>query len=102
MQSYVKQKLGETPEPSSSGTTTKSKAEVPSVPGASKEILATSSVVSATEGERWDPNKQLDKLRRGVIRTARERQERFPMGMPTTSGDRSPPAKILIDEGINP
>jgi hypothetical protein len=74
IQGYVKQKLGETPEPLP--THTSPKVESPSVPTVPKNVLAISSISSATEGERWDPNKQLDKLKSGVITKLREQQQK--------------------------
>ena len=106
IQSYVKQKLGETPTPSSAEP--KPKVESPSTPSSSKGVIATNSVVSTTEAEQWDPNKQLDKLKSGVISKLREQQKRSPTGSPTqpptttTEGGEEPPPKISIDDGTNP
>ena len=106
IQSYVKQKLGETPAPSSAEA--KPKVEYPSIPSAANRGLATSSVVSVSEGERWDPNKQLDKLKSGVISKLREQQRRSPTSPPmrspgtTTEAGEEPPPKISVDDGTNP
>jgi hypothetical protein len=72
MQVYVKQKLGETPEPAQK--TASEKVESPSVVTVPKNVLAISSITSASEGQRWDPSKQLDKLKSGVITKLREQQ----------------------------
>lgn len=107
IQTYVKQKLGETAEPNSTNTTAKPKVEPASILSAPKDLLATSSVVSAHEGERWDPNKQLDKLKIGVISKLRQQQQkRSPTVTPeqpaTISGSEDPSAKISVDDGTNP
>jgi hypothetical protein len=109
IQSYVKQKLGETPEPTPKEDT-KSKVESPTTPTIPKRVLAVSTMTSATEGERWDPNKQLDKLKSGVITKLREQQQKR---SPTTTNatpnsttepttEEQPPPKITVDEGTNP
>src|SRR5271169_4461236 len=89
IQTYVKQKLGETPEPNSTDTTTKPKVEPPSIPGTPRDVFATSSVVGASEGERWDPDKQLDKLRSRVISKLREQQLKRST---TTTSEEEPPS----------
>ena len=104
IQSYVKQKLGETPVPSSAEA--KPKVESPSMPSTPIGILATSSIASASEAERWDPNKRLEQLRSGVISKLRGRQKRSPTVSPTqppttTEAGEQPP-EISIDDGTNP
>jgi len=100
IQEYVKQKLGETPAPRPPDT--KPKVESPSTPTVPKEALAVNTVTSAVEGERWDPNKQLDKLKSGVIDRLREQQlkQRSSTTAPDQEAD-DPPQKITIDEGTH-
>ena len=106
IQSYVKQKLGETPVPSSAEA--KPKAESPWTPSAPIGILETSSFDSASYAERWDPNKRLEQLRSGVISKLRKQQKRSPTVPPTqpptanTEAGEQPPPKISIEDGINP
>jgi hypothetical protein len=66
-----------------------------------KPLLTISSMAGATEGERWDPNKQLEKLRSGVISRLREQQKRSPTTDQATkkAGDTS---QISIEDGTNP
>jgi hypothetical protein len=100
IQGYVKQKLGETPEPRP--TDPNPKVESPSTSNVPKEALAINTVTSAVEGERWDPNKQLDKLKSGVIDRLREQQlkQRSSTIAPDQEVD-DPPPKITIDEGTH-
>ena len=110
MQTYVKQKLGETPEPGSAEA--RPEEESPATPTVPPDVLAASTVASATEGERWDPNRQLEKLRAAVITRLREQhkrrsrmsetattaQERTTMASPE---DESA-AKVSVDDGNIP
>jgi hypothetical protein len=105
MQTYVKHKLGETPEPHS--TESKSKVAEPSTPTVPvpKDVLAVSQVKSAVEGERWDPNKSLDRLKSGVVNRLREQQQRRSLPATRTKPgqeeeDATPP-KITIDDGTH-
>jgi len=70
IQSYVKQRTGEKPEPSPESANANN--DAPTAPPVPKDFLAVSTATSASEGERWDPNKQLDKLKTGVISRLRE------------------------------
>jgi hypothetical protein len=100
IQEYVKQKLGETPAPRP--TDLKPKVESPSTPTIPKEALAVNTVTSAVEGERWDPDKQLDKLKSGVIDRLREqqlKQRSSTIALGQEADD--PPPKITIDEGTH-
>ena len=101
----MKQKLGETPEPGA--TEAEPKLESPATPSISEDILTASTIASAVEGEIWDPNKQLEKLKTGVINRFREQQlKRSP-----TMADVTPatalavgeePPKIKADDGTYP
>lgn len=104
IQSYVKQKLGE---PAPITAEEKPQLESPSTPTAplAKSILAASRVTSAVEGERWDPNKAVDKLKSGVITKLKEQSKRSPNAShttPATTAIDEPPVKINVDEGTNP
>lgn len=101
----MKQKLGETPEP---GTTeARPKLESPVTPSTSEDILAASTIASAVEGETWDPNKQLEKLKTGVINRLREQQlKRSPTSTSVTPATASAVgeevSKITVDDGTYP
>jgi hypothetical protein len=106
MQVYVKQKLGETPEPVQK--TASEEVESPSMITVPKNVLAISSITSASEGQRWDPSKQLDKLKSGVITKLREQhQKRSPTLSKSIPGHRSNteeeaeeiPPQINADDG---
>jgi hypothetical protein len=72
-----------------------------------KNVLAISSISSASEGQRWDPSKQLDKLKSGVITKLREQhQKRSPTlsksipGHPSTTEEAEEiPPQIEADDG---
>jgi len=104
MQSYVKQKLGE---PAPITAEEKPEVESPSTPTGpvTKGILATSNVPGAVEGERWDPNKAVDKLKSGVITKLKEQSKRSPLAShttPATTAIEEPPVKVTVEEGTNP
>jgi hypothetical protein len=102
IQSYVKQKLGETPEPPSSKSPKVPSPATPTVPTKNILTAATASVISATEAERWDPSKQLDKLKGTVISKLREQQLAKKQSVDTKEGE-SPPSPqhqpISTDDG---
>jgi hypothetical protein len=105
IQSYVRQKLGEPAPVTTEENPNLESSSSPTVP-APKGILAANSVTSAVEGERWDPNKAVDKLKRGVITTLKEQSKRSPNSAHTTpatslTADESP-VKINVDDGTNP
>ena len=102
MQTYVKQKLGETLELGS--TEIPPKVVSPATPSSPKGVVITSTVNGTTVGERWDPNKQLDKLKSGVISRLRQQQRtRYSTttpehpSMPMTG--EGPPTQITVDDG---
>ena len=104
IQSYVKQKLGE-PAPVTHEETPK--LEYPSTPIVSipRDSSAVNRVTGAVQGERWDPNKAVDKLKRGVITTVKEQSKRSPTASHTVPGSTltsESPVKINTDDGTNP
>jgi hypothetical protein len=74
IQTYVKQKLGEAPELKEK-VVPKAKVASPMTPAVTKPVVVTDPHVSAVEGERWDPNRQLDKLKTGVLNRLYEQQK---------------------------
>jgi len=99
MQTYVKQRTGETPEPSPESAHPKT--DAPTNPSIPKDFLAASTATSASEGERWDPNKQLDKLKTGVISRLRE-VEKMTSPTSTSPTGRSRQGTTSSGEDISP
>jgi len=99
IQTYVKQKLGDAPQPEPKEMVIKPKVESPITP-MPVPVLATSTLVSAMEGEHWDPNRSLDKLKTGVMSKVLEQQQQQRATNATESkstAESSPPE--LVDEG---
>jgi hypothetical protein len=68
-------------------------------------VLGTSTVVSAMEGERWDPNRSLDNLKTGVMRVLAQQKRAATSPGSTAESQHSSetaPAGNLTDEGTNP
>jgi len=102
MQTYVKQKLGEAPELKEKAIP-KTKVTSPVTPTVLQPVVITADpLVSAAEGERWDPNRQLDKLKTGVLNKLYEQQK---LASPTISQGQVLPDKtseLNATDGNNP
>jgi hypothetical protein len=113
IQTYVKQKLGDAPAPVPKEIVVKPTVESPTMP-MPKPVLAASTVASAVEGERWDPNRSLDKLKTGVIHKLLEQQQQQQQQQekrsetvpeaPASEGDMNravegSPPDLLVDDG---
>jgi len=94
IQSYVKQKLGEAPERKEKPAP-KAKIESLVTPTVPKSVMVASSLASAVEGEQWDPNRQLDKLKSGVLNKLLEQQKKR---SPKTS--QVIPGQFSVGEGM--